>query len=804
MIESFWEQNRTDIGKQFLGSIHKVASEGNKFFFYDLNACLMAEVISENIIRIRLAPNGHFLPDFSYALQDFPFQPVDVDFEEADTYYEISTPLTICRITKEGFYVSFHNAEGVLLNADGFAMHWEENVQFGGYNVFNSKTIQEGESFYGLGDKAADLNLLRGRFSLWSVDAYAFERGTDPLYRNIPFYIGLHSDMCYGLFYDNSYKTHFDFGLFNPNEVNYWAEGGELNYYFIQGPHMMDVVKRYAYLTGTAPMPPMWALGFHQCRWSYYPESKMYELAEEFRKREIPCDALYLDIDYMDGYRCFTWNKTHFPEPEKMMAKLKDDGFKTVVILDPGIKLDHDYNIFKEADEAGYLCRRGDDYYMEGPVWPGRCRFPDFTHPDAREWWGTHVGELVKQGVAGVWNDMNEPSVFGLGTFPNDVRHYYEGYRGSHRKAHNVYGMQMARATYDGMVKTLKNKRPFTILRSTYAGGQRYGAAWTGDNIGTWDHLRLAAQQCQRMSMSGFSFVGSDIGGFTGNADAELFVRWMQFGAFSPFMRAHSSGDTIEREPWSYGPETEAIIKKYIELRYQLIPYIYSAFWEHHKFGFPILRPVVMMEQKEPTTWYRQDEYCFGDKLLVCPVLEQGAKQRIVYLPKGCWYNFWNLDFLEGQNEHVIDTPLDHMPLFVRAGSVIPQYPVMQYIGEREIEELQLSIYYAEYAANSFLYEDHGDSFAYTQEIYTEKKFHYEYQTGKVTITQTQLGLHTPRYDNYRVRFIGLPMMPDKVLMNGKRNLGYTQHDENGNLVIEFTISKSFNTLELLLPVVEG
>jgi alpha-glucosidase len=359
--------------------------------------------------------------------------------------------------------------------------------------------------------------------------------------------------------------------------------------------------------------------------------------------------------------------------------------------------------------------------------------------------------------------------------------------------------MQMARATYNGMRKALKNKRPFTILRSTYSGGQRYGSAWTGDNIGTWDHLRLACLQCQRMSMSGFSFVGSDIGGFTGNADAELFTRWIQMGAFTPLFRAHSSGDTIEREPWSYGPEIEAIIKKYIELRYKLLPYIYSAFWENHKYGFPIMRPVVMLEQELAYNTYRQDEFTLGDKILVCPVLEKGAQKRTVYLAKGSWYNYWTMERMEGLQEHIIDCPLEIMPLFVRAGSVIPEYPVMQYTGEKEIEALLLSIYYADYNANSFLYEDHGDTFAYEQEIYTEKKFAYEYSTdsGKVIVSQSQVGLFTPRYDTYRIRFTGVPKLPSKITLNNQRTIGYTHTTIGNAFELHFSVTKSFQTLEL-------
>ncbi len=799
MIENFLNQATRPIGKQYLGSIasYEASPESHTFIFKDIHSALEVRVYSDEIIRVRLAPHSFFLEDFSYALTPYNFAPATVTFKEFEDRFEISTAVVKCVVRKDNFKTEFIEISSEqLMCEDHNGVHWEENYDYGGYNVFCTKRIQNDENFYGLGDKASDLNLIHKSFTLWSTDAYAFERNTDPLYRNYPFYIGLHHGAAYGIFFDNTYKSYFDFGTWEKGNVTFCAEGGEMRYYYIHGPHMMDITKRFSHLTGTHPMPPMWALGYHQCRWSYYPESKLYDLAENFRKRKIPCDALYLDIDYMDGYRCFTWNKTYFPDPAKMVAKLKADGFKTVVIIDPGIKIDKDYPIYTEGAEKGYFCRRGDDYFMEGPVWPGRCQFPDFTNPEVREWWGTLFKGLLDDGVAGIWNDMNEPSVFGSGTLPNDVRHHYDGYRGSHRKAHNVYGMQMVRATYEGIKKLQKNKRPFTITRSAYAGTQRYAAAWTGDNIATWEHLYLANVQCQRMSMSGFSFCGSDIGGFTGEPDAELFVRWIQLGTFSPLMRAHSAGDTREREPWSYGAEAEAICKKFIELRYKLLPYIYSVFWENHKYGFPMLRPVIMMEQELSSNTYRQDEFTFGDKILICPILHQGAVGRTVYLPKGDWYYYWDNKIYTGQQgEQWVPAPLETMPLFVRAGSVIPEYPIMQYVGEFEIKEMCLTMYYAHYLVNSFMYEDHGDTFAYEQDIYTEKKFALEGYAKSVRVTQSAQGLHTPRYDTYKITFIGIPFSVKDVLSDGKKVQEFHVTEDG---ILTFVVLKSFETLEVV------
>ncbi len=784
------------IVKQYLTSVTKVKKEGNRFYFSDGDAKVEIRVVSDEIIRVRLAPHGVFLDDFSYAVPVIDQKVTTFKLEESEDFYAISTNTVTCRVNKKDFLVSFADiTSGMVMSQDVSPMHWEENIEFGGYYVYATKKNLPQENFFGLGDKSGNMNLRGRKFQNWNTDAYSFGWDQDPLYRTIPFYIGIHEEASYGIFFDNTFRSYFDFGEEDNDKTSFWADGGELQYYYIHGPHMMDVVKRYQTLTGTHQLPAKWALGFHQCRWSYYPEKKVREIAEGFRSRNIPCDAIYLDIDYMDGYRCFTWNKKYFPDPKKMIKDLANIGMKTVVMIDPGIKVDDNYWVFKEGKDNNYFCRRSDDYFMEGHVWPGRCQFPDFTNPTVREWWGGLYKELVDLGVAGVWNDMNEPAVFGAGTFPNDVRHNYDGYRGSHRKAHNVYGMQMVRSTYDGLKKLMRNKRPFTITRAGYSGMQRYACVWTGDNVATWEHLKLGNIQCQRMSISGVPFCGTDIGGFSGEPDGELFTRWIQLGTFSPFMRAHSAGDTSEREPWSFGEPFTSINRKFIELRYRLMPYIYSVFWEHHRYGFPILRPLVMLEQEKISNHFRQDEFTFGDKILVCPVLEQGAVSRIVYLPKGQWYNFWSHELLNGENEYDIKAPLEDMPLFVRAGSVIPEYPVMQYVGEKPIDEVWLNVYYADYEVNSFMFEDHGDTFAYEQDIYLEKKFSVKGDGKNLFIQQTTEGLYTPNYELYDYNVIGIPFAISKIFVDDKEITDYLIDDKKR---LRFKSNKNFIHIKII------
>jgi len=778
--------------KKYLTVPKNAQQAGNKIYFSDGDARVEIVVVTSEIIRVRLAPHSVFLEDFSYAVPKLETKPVDFTLTEDDEEYRVSTSTVNCHIRKDNFFISFSDSDGHVTSADAVPMHWEENVKFGGYYVYCTKVCLDEESFFGLGDKPTEFNLKGKRLKNWNTDAYSFAWNQDPLYRSIPFYISLNENIAHGIFFDNTFKAHFDFAAEDPTKTSFWADGGELQFYYIHGPHMMDVVKRYHIITGTHPMPPLWAFGYHQCRWSYYPESKVRKIANGFRENQIPCDGLYLDIDYMDGYRCFTWNKKYFPDPKKMISDLAKDGFKTVVIIDPGIRVDDNYSVFKEGKEKRHFCRRSDDYFMEGHVWPGRCQFPDFTNPDVREWWGGLFQGLVELGVAGVWNDMNEPAVFGSGTFPDDVRHQYDGYRGSHRKAHNVYGMQMVRATYDGLRKLMKNKRPFTITRAGYSGVQRFSSVWTGDNVASWEHLVLGNIQLQRLSISGIPFCGTDIGGFSGEPDGELFTRWIQLGTFSPFMRAHSAGDTKEREPWSFGEPYTSINRKFIELRYRLIPYLYSVFWEHHRYGFPILRPIIMHEQEVYKNHFRQDEFTYGDKILVCPVLAPGEKTRKVYLPKGKWYYFWTNQLIDGGAEVEVTTPLDTMPIFMKAGSVIPEYPAMQYIGEKEIEEVKLNVYYSDYEVNSFLFEDYGETFAYEQDIYLEKKFVVEGKSNKLTIQQSMEGLYTPRYENYNFNIVGLPFKPARIIADNKEVKEFTFSKDK---ILNLTLRKNFSQL---------
>ena len=755
-------------GDLFPSKITEVKQEVDSIYFYtDNSVILKLTVLRDSLIRFRFTTKGYFSNDFSYAIDATQSHGYNfLELKEEKTFYTITTSKVICTIQKDDLRVSISSIDGLHILDDELGFHWEESYEFGGNIVKMSKASKDGESYYGLGDKASHLNLKGKRVENFATDQYAFSKDQEPLYKVVPFYIGLHEKESYGIFFDNTFKTSFDFCHERRNVTSFWAEGGEMNYYFIYGPKMQDVVTTYTHLTGKPELPPMWALGYHQCKWSYYPESKVKEVANKFRELRIPCDAIYLDIDYMEGFRCFTWNKEYFPDPKRMVAELAEDGFKTVAIIDPGIKIDKDYWVYQEALANDYFCRRADGPYMKGKVWPGECNFPDYTDPKVREWWAGLFKEIISEiGIKGIWNDMNEPAVMEVPgkTFPMDVRHVYDGNPCSHRKAHNIYGTQMARATYEGVKRFAYPKRPFIITRSAYSGAQRYTSSWTGDNVASWEHLWIANIQAQRMSMSGMGFTGSDIGGFAEQPSAELYARWIQLGVFHPFCRTHSSGDHGDQEPWSFNEEVVDITRKFVELRYQLLPYLYTMFWEYINDGVPMLKPLVYFDQEDPQTHYRTDEFIFGNQILVCPILEPNAIGRRLYLTKGNWYNYWTNELVAGGKEIYVPTDYDQIPIFVKEGAIIPKYPVQQYVGEIEIDLVTLDVYYKLGKEKSVLFEDAQDGYDYNKGRYSLSTFTLRGKENDLVIQQHKEGKYETTYKKFRINLIGLPFKIDKI-----------------------------------------
>jgi alpha-glucosidase len=611
------------------------------------------------------------------------------------------------------------------------------------------------ERFYGCGEKTGQLNKRGEQFSNWNTDnpSHTFLNGE--LYVSIPFLISSAGGArCYGLFFDNCHRTTFNLGR-TTDETHYWleADAGELDYYFIAGGSLQDIVRRYTDLTGRMTLPPRWALGYQQCRWSYLSADEVLEVAGEFRKRKIPADVMYCDIDYMDGYRVFTWNPKTFPQPKELTAKLQKLGFQLVTIIDPGVKNDDQYAVCREGKEQGMFVKTTEGKWFTGNVWPGECVFPDFTSARVRQWWGKWQQTLLETGVAGFWNDMNEPAVWidKLGTMPGDVRHEFEGQWVPHARAHNVYGLTMARASFEGYRAARPDTRPFIITRSAYAGVQRYAMVWTGDNHSTWEEFALSIRQCLNLSLSGVAFCGPDVGGFSWDCHGELFARWVQAGAFFPFFRNHTAHHTRRQEPWTFGPEVEAIARKYITLRYTLLPYLYNLFYEASQTGAPILRPLFWEFPADAAGYAIDDQFLLGPSLLVAPILRHGQRQRAVYLPAGAeWYDFWTKAKQAGGQYVTVAAPLDKLPIFVRAGTILPQTAPIQHTGE-PVEELMLDVYPGA-KTTGYLYEDDGRSFAFAGGEF--RLTQWEWKNGALRVVK-QAGRYASPFQRQQVLVAG-------------------------------------------------
>lgn len=633
--------------------------------------------------------------------------------------------------------------------------------------VICHKRIQPDEHLYGLGERTFGLDRRGRRYATWHTDPQTYQLEQEPINMCLPVLLGLHSQgrQGYGIFFDNTFRGQFDLGATAPDVASFGAEGGELGYYFIYGPALTAVVERYTELTGRLRLPPRWVLGYHQSRWSYYPEARVRQLATDFRQTyHVPADCIHLDIHYMDGYRCFTWDAERFPDPAGLIAGLHAQGFKVIVIVDPGIKADRQYWVCRSGLEEDVFCKCPDGQTLfQGPVWPGDCYFPDFTSPRVRAWWGRLYQALADVGVDAVWNDMNEPAIFGpLGTtMPDLVRHDLEGRGGDHVEAHNVYGMLMARATVEGWQQLHPDERPVCITRAGWAGVQRYAMSWTADNRSTWDHLWLTMPMVMNLGLCGLAHTGPDTGGFSGACSGELFTRWLQMSVFLPFLRAHTAQDTPDQEPWSWGEPYLGINRSTIELRYRLLPYLYTAFWQCAQTGVPIVRPLLLAFQDDAATHALDDQFLCGDAFLVAPVVEPGATRRSAYLPAGVWYDFWTGEMHHGPAQVEVAAPLERMPLFVRAGSVVPMGPAMEHVGQRPLETLALHVYPGSGA--SWLYEDDGQSLAYRRGEYRLTRFTLAASEEGLELVREVEGPFDPGYERVQVVVHGVEGPPQAV-----------------------------------------
>jgi len=664
---------------------------------------------------------------------------------------DTATPLTAAR---EGHQLRVE-AEGVRLHLDlrslGFTFQGGSGeVMEGagaftdvrpGYPVSRYRSTLElrarpGEAFLGFGEKVGPLDKRGLRFTFWNTDVVPHHPDTDPLYASIPFFISLFDGRAVGVLLDEPWRSEVDVALADPDCVRWESAGPELDLYLICGPTFATVLERYTALTGRAPLPPLWSLGAHQSRYGYESAQEIRDVVAAYREHGLPLDAVHLDIDYMEGFEVFTWERSRYPEPAALVKEVAEDGVKLVTIVDPGVAARPGYRVWEEGHARGLFVRQDRGDVLIGEVWPERAAFPDFTRPEVQSWWGGLHREFLEAGIAGIWNDMNEPSCFSIEkqdnrlvptatpmglhgevegkTLPYDARHGDK----RHIEVHNVFGLGMCKGTFEGFTRYRPEKRPWVLTRAGYAGIHRYAAMWTGDNSSHWSHLEISVAMLLGLGLSGMAFAGVDVPGFLGRPSGELLVRWMQAAAFYPLFRNHSSKGTPPKEPWRFGETVLGLARQALERRYRLLPALYSLLREASVTGAPVLRPLAWHAQDDRDAVAAFDEFLFGQDLLVAPVLRPGQTRRLVYLPRGRWFPFFNLAAAAGELEpvdgpaHVIaSSPLERTPCWLREGGGIALTEPALHTTTARWSALEWHLVPGPAGVRASLYEDEGDGY---------------------------------------------------------------------------------------------
>lgn len=762
-------------------SVSKIKSfkkDGNSIYLDCENSKIIIQILKENLIRVRAIENEESFKNYSFAVIKKTWPENNIRLEDKSSYLKITTKSLSVRVKKSPLRIQFLNLNGEVINEDDpkMGINWQKD------RIRCCKKL-ENENFYGLGEKTGSLNKKGHNFEMWNSDSFTpYSKKTDPLYISIPFFISLNKN--YGIFLDSTQRQFIDFEKISKDYYFFETEGKELDYYFIYGNNPKSIITTYTELTGKPPLPPKWSLGFQQSRYSYFKEEMVRKIAQKFRKFKIPCDAIYLDIHYMDKFKIFTWDKKNFPSFKKMISDLTKLGFKLVTIIDPGIKKEKGYWVYEEGKKGNHFCKLPNDKDYKGRVWPGKCVFPDFLSKKTRKWWGNLYKEFINFGIRGFWNDMNEPSVFDRisRTFPNNIVHKNKK-TFSHKEIHNAYGILMVKATYKG-IKNITQKRPFVLTRSGYSGIQRYSAAWTGDNTSNWDHLKLSIPMCLSLGLSGVPFCGADTGGFYKNPTGKLFARWIQLGAFYPFFRVHTHRKTMYKEPWAFGKFYGKICKKFIKLRYKLLPYIYSEFYKTSKTGLPLMRPLFLEYPDDEKTYNLEDEFMFGPSILAAPIISKKNKRKI-YLPEGEWYDFWNNKKITGPKEMEIKAEINSMPLFIRAGSIIPYQKAVQYTDEKPLNPLIFKIYPKEENFNYIYYEDDGESFNYKDGEFYKLKLECSKENDEIKffIPEPE-GNYKPEKRDIIVKLYSTGR-PKKVILNGQET-SWDYNEKKEKVLVKF------------------
>jgi alpha-glucosidase len=770
--------------------------------------------LAPDLFRVGFFPQGRAVEYGSVAVVDQDWKPGPVTIGESADEVTLATSAVTAHLRLDPLRIGFTDHTGRVFAMDDrdlgmgwFAASGEVSVvdlanQSGtiGLPVRMYKQHLVGEHYFGCGERTGELDKTGSRQVFWNVDPPPGHTALqNNLYASIPFTLVLSGGQAWGLFVDSTTRVEFDLAHDDPQRAWFGASNGDLIYYVFCGPTPADVLARYTELTGRTPMPPLWALGNGQSRFSYETAEEVRQIARSFRERDIPCDTLYFDIDTLDGYRVFTWNPISFPDPEGLLAELREMGFHAVTIVDAGVKVDEHYPVYTEGRARDLFCKtpRGDDY--QNAVWPGVCAFPDFTNPETRTWWGDQHRPLLEAGVDGIWSDMNEPALFipSNSTMPPDVIHPGGGKPQLHIQMHNAYGSLMAQAAREGLLRLQPGRRPFVISRSGYAGIQRHALLWTGDNSSTWEHLAMSLPQLQNLGLSGVGWAGVDVGGFYGDTTGELLTRWTEFGLFQPFCRNHSEKQTRHQEPWLFGEPYESICRAMLKLRQRLLPYLYSLFEECHRTGTPILRPLLWAYPEDQATYSMDDQFLCGDALLVAPVTRPGVEYRHVYLPAGRWFHFWTGARVDGPAHILVHAPLGQPAIYVRANTAVPLWPEMNHVGQHEADPLTFVLYPSEGRGGASFYEDAGEGYEHLDGFVARRAVTCEVEAGHIRVVIGEReGKFVPARRHFRLDLRGIAHEPEAV-ESGTNPASWQFDPEERRLIVDVAETAASQSIDL-------
>ncbi len=778
------------------------------------SATVEVTTLAPDLFRVGFFPQGRSVDYSSVAVVDQDWQSGPVSIVEAAGEVSLATSAATAYLSLDPLRIRFTDQTGRTFAADDpeLGMGWftatreAPVVDLAGHSAALGMPVRmykqhlAGEHYFGCGERTGELNKTGSQQLFWNIDP---PRGhtalQNNLYASIPFTLVLAEGQAWGLFLDSATRVEFDLAHDDPQRAWFGAASGDLIYYVFCGPTSQEVLARYTDLTGRTPLPPLWAVGYGQSRFSYETAEEVRDVARTFRERDIPCDTLYFDIDSLDGYRVFTWNQIGFPDPEGLLAELREMGFHAVSIVDAGLKVDDHYSVYTEGRARDLFCKtpEGNDYL--NAVWPGICTFPDFTNPETRTWWGDEHRPLIDAGVDGIWCDMNEPGLFmpPNSTMPPDVVHPGDGKARLHIQVHNAYGSLMAQATREGLLRLRPERRPFVISRSGYAGIQRHALLWTGDNSSTWEHLTMSVSQLQNLGLSGVGWSGVDIGGYYGDTNGELLARWTEFGIFQPFARNHSEKTTRRQEPWLFGEPYESVSRAMLKLRQRLLPYLYTLFEECHRTGAPILRPLFWAFPEDTATYSMDDEFMCGDALLVAPVTRPGLEYRHVYLPAGSWVHHWTGTRVDGPAHILAHAPLGQPAIYVRANTAVPLWPEMNYVGQQEADPLTFVLYPSEGSGTSTFYEDAGDGYEYLHGSFARRAISCEVEAGNIRVTMGEReGIFVPARRHVRLELREIASEP-KAVQSGKASASWLYEPEQRRLVIDLHETASSQLIDV-------